>query len=149
MALIACPECKGRVSTAAFSCPHCGFPLDSREFDVEPYPANSEPASARSTPPVDPVSRTKEEWLQFQREFEDLEVSLMKTTFERQKDLLVTVFGEKDYRALLSCANELEYQRRLILTATAAGKDTTGLERGFEQNSGTVRRLIAARNYRC
>lgn len=36
MALMACPECKSRVSTTAFNCPHCGFPLDSREFDIEP-----------------------------------------------------------------------------------------------------------------
>lgn len=28
MALINCPECNGNVSTAATTCPHCGFPLE-------------------------------------------------------------------------------------------------------------------------
>ena len=27
MALIDCPECKGRVSSRAAACPHCGFPV--------------------------------------------------------------------------------------------------------------------------
>jgi hypothetical protein len=27
MALIACPECEGRVSDRALACPHCGFPV--------------------------------------------------------------------------------------------------------------------------
>lgn len=31
MALIECPECGGRVSDKAKSCPHCGFPLDSMD----------------------------------------------------------------------------------------------------------------------
>ncbi len=29
MALIACPECAGQLSTAAAACPHCGFPVRS------------------------------------------------------------------------------------------------------------------------
>lgn len=27
MALTTCPECSGKVSDKAYSCPHCGFPL--------------------------------------------------------------------------------------------------------------------------
>ena len=27
MGLIDCPECEGRVSSHAFACPHCGFPV--------------------------------------------------------------------------------------------------------------------------
>jgi transcription elongation factor Elf1 len=29
MALIDCPECKGKVSTEAMTCPHCGYPMSS------------------------------------------------------------------------------------------------------------------------
>ena len=43
MALIACPECGGRVSDRALACPHCGFPVrDERHgpeevlFEVSP-----------------------------------------------------------------------------------------------------------------
>lgn len=31
MALIKCPECQREVSDAAFSCPHCGYPLKKQE----------------------------------------------------------------------------------------------------------------------
>lgn len=30
MALLHCPECGNRVSSAAASCPHCGFPIQQR-----------------------------------------------------------------------------------------------------------------------
>lgn len=30
MALIACPECEGRVSDKAVACPHCGFPVQAQ-----------------------------------------------------------------------------------------------------------------------
>ncbi len=36
MALIKCPECGQNVSTSAYSCPHCGYPL---------RPAEQKPAS--------------------------------------------------------------------------------------------------------
>ena len=29
--LTACPECKSQVSDKAMMCPHCGYPLDSKE----------------------------------------------------------------------------------------------------------------------
>ena len=29
MALITCPECTGSVSDKAFSCPHCGYPMQN------------------------------------------------------------------------------------------------------------------------
>ena len=29
MALITCPECSGTVSDKAYSCPHCGYPMQS------------------------------------------------------------------------------------------------------------------------
>lgn len=37
MALISCPECNGKVSDRAKSCPHCGYPLSMRrvsKFDI-------------------------------------------------------------------------------------------------------------------
>ena len=30
MALITCPECSGKVSDKAYSCPHCGFPMQGK-----------------------------------------------------------------------------------------------------------------------
>jgi hypothetical protein len=33
MALIDCPECKGRVSDLARECPHCGFPMEDSRVD--------------------------------------------------------------------------------------------------------------------
>ena len=35
MALIACPECEGRVSDRALACPHCGFPVREDTFGDE------------------------------------------------------------------------------------------------------------------
>lgn len=48
MALIRCPEsgCWRMVSTKAFACPSCGFPLDSRELDVPPDAATAPPPAA-------------------------------------------------------------------------------------------------------
>ena len=34
MALIQCPECGGQVSDRAFSCPHCGFPINQSSHNV-------------------------------------------------------------------------------------------------------------------
>ena len=28
MSLVACPECEQQVSTSAYRCPHCGYPLN-------------------------------------------------------------------------------------------------------------------------
>ena len=41
MAIIACPECMGKVSDKALSCPHCGFPL-------------------QQLPPPQPITRTRQ-----------------------------------------------------------------------------------------
>ena len=42
MALIKCPECGKEVSTAAETCPHCGYPINKnepvKEKQVENYP---------------------------------------------------------------------------------------------------------------
>lgn len=35
MALIVCPECKQRLSSAAVSCPHCGFPIANHVKEQE------------------------------------------------------------------------------------------------------------------
>ena len=35
MALISCPECKGRVSDLALACPHCGFPIKESQPRVK------------------------------------------------------------------------------------------------------------------
>ena len=35
MALIACPECEGRVSDRAAACPHCGFPVRDEQHGPE------------------------------------------------------------------------------------------------------------------
>lgn len=40
MAIIACPECKGEVSTAASSCPKCGFPM-VKETPAQPTPSRA------------------------------------------------------------------------------------------------------------
>ena len=32
MALIVCPECSGKVSDRAYSCPHCGFPMQGKLY---------------------------------------------------------------------------------------------------------------------
>jgi len=31
VAIIACPECEGRVSSRAIACPHCGFPVQEEQ----------------------------------------------------------------------------------------------------------------------
>lgn len=31
--LISCPECSGQVSTKAFSCPHCGYPIKKTKYN--------------------------------------------------------------------------------------------------------------------
>lgn len=36
MALITCPECSGTVSDKAYSCPHCGYPMQSMPATVKP-----------------------------------------------------------------------------------------------------------------
>lgn len=49
MALIECPECGGKVSNSAVSCPHCGFPIKAslrNEGPFCPYCGNkNEPSS--------------------------------------------------------------------------------------------------------
>ena len=37
MALIECPECGGKVSNSAVSCPHCGFPIKARLRNEGPF----------------------------------------------------------------------------------------------------------------
>jgi hypothetical protein len=44
MSLIACPECRKQISSVAAVCPHCGFPIASKN--------ESEVASQSSVPPV-------------------------------------------------------------------------------------------------
>lgn len=44
MALIRCPECEGKVSDKATSCPHCGFPISST------------PTPKRGRPPKPPIN---------------------------------------------------------------------------------------------
>ena len=39
MALITCPECSGKVSDKAYSCPHCGFPMQVQEILEKPRKA--------------------------------------------------------------------------------------------------------------
>ncbi|MBS4980692.1 MAG: tyrosine-type recombinase/integrase [Lachnospiraceae bacterium] len=39
MALITCPECSGNVSDKAYSCPHCGFPMQGQEILEKPRKA--------------------------------------------------------------------------------------------------------------
>jgi integrase len=39
MALITCPECSGKVSDKAYSCPHCGFPMQGQEIPEKPRKA--------------------------------------------------------------------------------------------------------------
>lgn len=36
MALITCPECSGKVSDKAYSCPHCGFPMQGKAMPEAP-----------------------------------------------------------------------------------------------------------------
>lgn len=35
MALMICPECTGKVSDMAYSCPHCGYPIKKKKEDSE------------------------------------------------------------------------------------------------------------------
>jgi len=54
MALIKCPECKGKISSRAPTCPHCGFPL------IEPPPpviVHAATSVAPSTPEVPSAPR--------------------------------------------------------------------------------------------
>jgi uncharacterized membrane protein YdbT with pleckstrin-like domain len=52
MAIVACPECKGQVSSAAAACPHCGHPLaPSAAADVP-----------RSPPPRSAAAREETLW---------------------------------------------------------------------------------------
>ena len=37
MALIECPECRGKVSSSAVACPHCGFPVKVSRADGGPF----------------------------------------------------------------------------------------------------------------
>lgn len=39
MALITCPECSGKVSDKAYSCPHCGFPMQRQRIVEKPRKA--------------------------------------------------------------------------------------------------------------
>ena len=39
MALITCPECSGKVSDKAYSCPHCGFPMQGKAMPEAPRKA--------------------------------------------------------------------------------------------------------------
>jgi len=45
MAIVACPECKGQVSSAAAACPHCGHPMTSG-FMASGFPARIAPGPA-------------------------------------------------------------------------------------------------------
>ena len=36
MSLTTCPECSGTVSDRAYSCPHCGYPLQGKEMPAVP-----------------------------------------------------------------------------------------------------------------
>ena len=42
MALIACPECNGKVSTTAVACPHCGYTQHSNKPKAQPTPNDFE-----------------------------------------------------------------------------------------------------------
>jgi membrane protein YdbS with pleckstrin-like domain len=73
MALVACPECQGKVSTAAPRCPHCGHPLGevapvTIPFAIPVAPALSNapaPAAALASPigPATSLAATFEEVL--------------------------------------------------------------------------------------
>lgn len=47
--LIACPECKGKLSSVAPTCPHCGYAQSA------PKPAAPPPAPAPASPPPEPI----------------------------------------------------------------------------------------------
>ena len=42
MSLIKCPECGKEVSTAAETCPHCGYPLKKKNQNESPKPVTYE-----------------------------------------------------------------------------------------------------------
>jgi hypothetical protein len=42
MALIPCPECQQKVSTAATACPHCGYPLQPTPGEAPVYIGHDE-----------------------------------------------------------------------------------------------------------
>lgn len=51
MALTNCPECTKEVSTAAKTCPHCGFPLPSFRKETQPSsPLPPQRSAAQSAP---------------------------------------------------------------------------------------------------
>ena len=60
MALIDCPECKKPVSTAARTCPHCGFPLSEQ-------PAVQAQTGDPGAPavPGDPLAEVRPSWWGF------------------------------------------------------------------------------------
>ncbi len=53
MALISCPECEKQVSSAALSCPHCGFPFSAKTVpEARPPLPSAETQSAKGPPRV-------------------------------------------------------------------------------------------------
>ena len=54
MALIRCPECGGEISDKAIACPHCGFPLENKNTEIE-KPSEIEKSS-------NPVTKVDQSW---------------------------------------------------------------------------------------
>lgn len=73
MALIACTECGGKVSTRAASCPHCGAEVEAQCVGKTPLPAvvklseppplpSHEPENTASTDTVSPTVNLPSPW---------------------------------------------------------------------------------------
>lgn len=60
MALIDCPECKKAVSTAAKTCPNCGYPV-AEKLAQGPAPGEASPGTARS----DAVREVRPSWWRY------------------------------------------------------------------------------------
>ena len=60
MALIDCPECKRAVSTAAKTCPNCGYPV-AEKLAQGPAPGEASPDTARS----DAVREVRPSWWRY------------------------------------------------------------------------------------
>jgi hypothetical protein len=50
--IISCPECSGKLSTAAAFCPHCGYTQDKAPVPNAPAPAASPAKTALPPPPL-------------------------------------------------------------------------------------------------